>query len=217
MSLGLIGKKVGMTRVFTENGNSLPVTVVDVSGNRVTQIKTQEKDGYFAVQLAYGKKRAVRVNKPLAGHYSKASTEAGEIIKEFRINSVKELEQLESGMHVEIDMFQEGQKVDISGITIGKGYAGTIKRHNFSANRTTHGNSKAHRKPGSIGMAQDPGRIFPGKRMSGQMGNVKRTIQNLEIIRVDKDRNLLLIKGAIPGSAGNNVFICSSVKAKQKI
>jgi len=214
MSLGLIGKKIGMTRVFTENGNSLPVTVVDVSGNRITQIKTQEKDGYCAVQLAYGKKRAVRVNKPLAGHYSKAGAEAGEIIKEFRVNSGDGLEQLENGSSIEIDIFQEGQKVDISGISIGKGYAGTIKRHNFSANRTTHGNSKAHRKPGSIGMAQDPGRIFPGKRMSGQMGNVRKTIQNLEIIRVDKERNLLLIKGAVPGSTGNNVLIRPSIKAK---
>lgn len=215
MSLGLIGQKLGMTRVFTENGDSLPVTIIDVSQNRVTQIKTQESDGYSAVQLAFGKKRAVRVNKPLAGHYSKAGAEAGGIIREFRVNSDEELPQFENGSSVEIDIFQEGQIVDISGITIGKGYAGTIKRHNFSSNRASHGNSKAHRKPGSIGMAQDPGRIFPGKKMSGQMGNVKRTIQNLEIIRIDKERNLLLVKGAVPGSAGGKVIIRPSVKVKQ--
>ncbi|MCB1949722.1 50S ribosomal protein L3 [Nitrosomonas sp.] len=215
MGLGLIGKKIGMTRVFTENGDSLPVTVIDVSHNRVTQIKSQEKDGYSAAQLVFGKKRAVRVNKPLAGHYSKAGAEAGEIIKEFRVNSDEALGELKIGATIEIDIFQEGQKVDVSGITIGKGYAGTIKRHNFSANRTTHGNSKAHRKPGSIGMAQDPGRIFPGKRMSGQMGSVKKTIQNLEIIRIDKDKNLLLIKGSLPGSKGGKVFIRPSIKVKQ--
>ncbi|MCP5242132.1 MAG: 50S ribosomal protein L3 [Burkholderiales bacterium] len=215
MGLGLIGKKIGMTRVFTENGDSLPVTVIDVSHNRVTQIKSQEKDGYSAAQLVFGKKRAIRVNKPLAGHYSKAGAEAGEIIKEFRVNSDEALGELKIGATIEIDIFQEGQKVDVSGITIGKGYAGTIKRHNFSANRTTHGNSKAHRKPGSIGMAQDPGRIFPGKRMSGQMGSVKKTIQNLEIIRIDKDKNLLLIKGSLPGSKGGKVFIRPSIKVKQ--
>ncbi|GJL76612.1 50S ribosomal protein L3 [Nitrosomonas sp.] len=215
MSLGLIGQKIGMTRVFAENGDSFPVTVVDVSQNRVTQIKTQETDGYSAIQLSFGKKRAVRVNKPLAGHYSKAGAEAGSLIKEFRVNSDEELAQIESGSIIEIDLFQAGQKVDVSGTTIGKGYAGTIKRHNFSSNRTTHGNSKAHRKPGSIGMAQDPGRIFPGKRMSGQMGSVKRTTQNLEIVKVDKERNLLLIKGAIPGSKGGKVLIRPSIKVKQ--
>ncbi|SEN22786.1 50S ribosomal protein L3 [Nitrosomonas marina] len=217
MSLGLIGRKIGMTRIFTENGDSLPVTVVDVAQNRVTQIKSRDKDGYTAIQLTYGKRRAVRVNKPQTGHYSKAGTEAGELIKEFRIDSDDELSQFENGSNIEIDIFQEGQKVDISGITIGKGYAGTIKRHNFSANRTTHGNSKAHRKPGSIGMAQDPGRIFPGKRMSGQMGNVKRTIQNLEIVKVDKGRNLLLIKGALPGSKGGKVIIRPSIKLNSNV
>ncbi|MCP5245250.1 MAG: 50S ribosomal protein L3 [Burkholderiales bacterium] len=215
MSLGLIGQKIGMTRVFTENGDSVPVTVIDVSNNRVTQIKTQESDGYSAVQLTFGKKRAIRVNKPLSGHYSKAGTEAGGIIREFRVISNDELKRLENGSRIEIDVFQEGQKVDISGVTIGKGYAGTIKRHNFSSNRASHGNSKAHRKPGSIGMAQDPGRIFPGKKMSGQMGDVKRTTQNLEIVRIDKERNLLLVKGAIPGSRGGNVIIRPSIKAKQ--
>ncbi|SFK41313.1 LSU ribosomal protein L3P [Nitrosomonas aestuarii] len=215
MSLGLIGQKIGMTRVFAENGDSLPVTVVDVSQNRVTQIKTQETDGYSAVQLSFGKKRSVRVNKPLAGHYSKAGAEAGSLIKEFRVSSDEDVAHIENGSIIDIDLFQAGQKVDVSGTTIGKGYAGTIKRHNFSSNRATHGNSKAHRKPGSIGMAQDPGRIFPGKRMSGQMGNVKRTIQNLEIVKVDKERNLLLIKGAIPGSKGGKVLIRPSIKVKQ--
>jgi large subunit ribosomal protein L3 len=203
-----------MTRIFTENGDSLPVTVVDVAGNRVTQIKTSDTDGYSAVQVAFGVKRPIRVNKPLAGHFSKAGSEAGSSMKEFRVTSDEEVKQLTLGSVVEIDIFQVGQKVDVSGTTIGKGYAGSIKRHHFSSNRSSHGNSKAHRKPGSIGMAQDPGRIFPGKRMSGHLGNEKRTTQNLEIIRIDKDRNLLLIKGAVPGSKGGEVIISSSVKSK---
>lgn len=214
MSLGLIGRKIGMTRIFTENGDSLPITVVDVAGNRVTQIKTSDTDGYSAVQVAFGRKRPIRVNKPLAGHFSKAGCEAGSVLKEFRVASDEEAKQLALGSFVEIDMFQVGQKIDVSGITIGKGYAGSIKRHHFSSNRASHGNSKAHRKPGSIGMAQDPGRIFPGKRMSGHLGNEKRTTQNLEIIRIDKDRNLLLIKGCVPGAKGGEVIISSSVKSK---
>lgn len=214
MSLGLIGQKLGMTRIFTENGDSIPVTVVDVAGNRIAQLKTNEKDGYSAIQVAFGKKRPIRVNKPLTGHYSKAGIEAASVLKEFRVSSEDELADLSAGSMVSIEIFQIGQKVDVSGITIGKGYAGTIKRHHFSSNRSSHGNSKAHRKPGSIGMAQDPGRIFPGKRMSGQLGNVKRTIQNLEIIKIDKDKNLLLIKGAIPGSKGGQIIISSSIKAK---
>jgi large subunit ribosomal protein L3 len=214
MSLGLIGRKIGMTRIFTESGDSLPVTVVDVTGNRVTQVKTSETDGYSAVQVAFGVKRPIRVNKPLAGHFSKAGSEAASSLKEFRLASDREVMQLTLGSIVEIDIFQVGQKVDVSGTTIGKGYAGTIKRHHFSSNRASHGNSKAHRKPGSIGMAQDPGRIFPGKRMSGHLGNEKRTTQNLEIIRIDKERNLLLIKGAVPGSKGGEVIISSSVKIK---
>jgi large subunit ribosomal protein L3 len=214
MSLGLIGRKIGMTRIFTESGDSLPVTVVDVTGNRVTQVKTSETDGYSAVQVAFGVKRPIRVNKPLAGHFSKAGSEAASSLKEFRLASDREVMQLTLGSIVEIDIFQAGQKVDVSGTTIGKGYAGTIKRHHFSSNRASHGNSKAHRKPGSIGMAQDPGRIFPGKRMSGHLGNEKRTTQNLEIIRIDKERNLLLIKGAVPGSKGGEVIISSSVKSK---
>ena len=213
MSLGLIGRKIGMTRIFTENGDSLPVTVVEVSNNRVTQIKNTEIDGYSAVQLAFGKKKANRVNKSAAGHYAKASVEAGSVLREFRVDKNDYLESLRAGAVIEINIFKVGQKVDVSGVTIGKGYAGAIKRHHFSSNRASHGNSKAHNKPGSIGMAQDPGRIFPGKRMSGHMGNVKRTIQNLEILRIDGERSLLLIKGAIPGSKGQNVIVRPSVKA----
>lgn len=212
MSLGLIGRKVGMTRIFTENGDSLPVTVIEVSNNRVAQIKSIEIDGYSAIQLAFGKKKANRVNKPAIGHYSKASVEAGSILREFRVEKGEHLESLRAGAVIEINIFEVGQKVDVSGITIGKGYAGVIKRHHFSSNRASHGNSKAHNKPGSIGMAQDPGRVFPGKRMSGHLGNVKRTVQNLEILRIDSERSLLLIKGAIPGSKGRNVIVRPSVK-----
>jgi len=215
MSLGLIGRKIGMTRIFTENGESQPVTVVDVAENRITQIKKSDIDGYSAVQICFGKKRPIRVSKPMTGHFSKAGIEAGKIIKEFRVGSDEELENLTTGSLIDIEIFNIGQKVDVSGISIGKGYAGTIKRHHFSSNRSTHGNSKAHRKPGSIGMAQDPGRIFPGKKMSGQLGNVKRTIQNLEIMKIDKERNLLLIKGSIPGSRGGEVIISTSVKSKK--
>lgn len=214
MSIGLIGRKIGMTRIFSENGDSLPVTVVDVANNRVTQIKSEQSDGYKAVQLVYGEKRSVRVTKPMAGHFSKAGTEAGSITREFRVKTDEELEAYTAGQVIQLDVFEAGQKVDVSGITIGKGYAGTIKRHNFTANRASHGNSKAHRKPGSTGMAQDPGRIFPGKRMSGRMGGVRRTTQNLEILRVDTKNGLLLIKGAIPGSTGGNVLVRPSVKIR---
>lgn len=212
MSLGLIGRKIGMTRLFTENGDSLPVTVIDVSDNRVTQIKKTETDGYAAVQLSFGKKKANRVNKASVGHFAKAGVEAGAIVKEFRIKDVTELEYLQTGSIVKNNIFTVGQKIDVSGITIGKGFAGAIKLHHFSSNRASHGNSKAHKKPGSIGMAQDPGRVFPGKRMPGHMGNVKRTIQNLEILRIDNERNLLLVKGAIPGSKGGYVIVQSSIK-----
>ncbi len=212
MSLGLIGRKIGMTRIFTENGDSLPVTVVDVSNNRVTQTKNKEIDGYFAVQLSFGQKRANRMSKSIAGHYSKAGVETGSILREFRIDKDGDFKSIEMGMIIKSDIFKVGQRVDVSGVTIGKGYAGVIKRHHFSSNRASHGNSKAHNKPGSIGMAQDPGRVFPGKRMSGHMGNVKRTTQNLEILRIDSERNLLLIKGAIPGSKGGNVMVRPSVK-----
>lgn len=215
MGMGLIGRKVGMTRIFTENGDSLPVTVIDVSNNRITQIKKIETDGYSAVQLTFGKRKATRVNKPAKGHFSKAGVEAGSIAKEFRMSTEEISDQFQNGKAIECNIFRVGQKVDISGTTIGKGYAGTIKLHNFSSNRASHGNSKAHNKPGSIGMAQDPGRVFPGKRMSGHMGNVKRTVQNIEILRVDDKRNLLLVKGAIPGSKGGNVIVRPCIKVKK--
>ncbi|SDW94347.1 50S ribosomal protein L3 [Nitrosomonas oligotropha] len=215
MAIGLIGRKVGMTRIFTENGDSLPVTVIDVSNNRITQLKKYDTNGYSAAQLTFGKKRASRVNKSIAGHFSKAGVEAGSIIKEFRVTADEDINQLQNGAVITCGIFNVGQKVDVSGTTIGKGYAGTIKLHNFSSNRASHGNSKAHNKPGSIGMAQDPGRVFPGKRMSGHMGNVRRTVQNVEILRIDEARNLLLLKGAIPGSKGGNVIVRSSVKVKK--
>jgi large subunit ribosomal protein L3 len=211
MSLGLVGRKVGMTRIFTDDGESQPVTVLDVSNNRVTQIKTSETDGYSAVQVTFGKLRASRVNKPSAGHFAKAAVEAGHMLKEFRVTS-DQLSTLKPGAVIAVDIFQVGQKVDVTGISIGKGYAGVIKRHHFSSNRATHGNSKSHNVPGSIGMAQDPGRVFPGKRMSGHLGSVQRTTQNLVVIRVDSERGLLLIKGAIPGSRGGDVIIHPSVK-----
>ena len=215
MAIGLIGRKVGMTRIFTENGDSLPVTVIDVSNNRITQLKKSDTNGYSAVQLTFGKKRANRVNKSIAGHFSKAGVEAGSIVKEFRVTADEDINQLQTGAVITCGIFNVGQKVDVSGTTIGKGYAGTIKLHNFSSNRASHGNSKAHNKPGSIGMAQDPGRVFPGKRMSGHMGNVRRTVQNVEILRIDEARNLLLLKGAIPGSKGGNVIVRSSIKVKK--
>lgn len=211
MSLGLVGRKVGMTRIFTDDGDSQPVTVLDVSNNRVTQIKTLDTDGYSAVQVTFGKRRASRVNKPAAGHFAKAAVEAGHILKEFRVTQ-EALVNLKPGAVIGLDIFQVGQKVDVTGTSIGKGYAGVIKRHGFSSNRASHGNSKSHNVPGSIGMAQDPGRVFPGKRMSGHLGSVRRTTQNLEVLRVDAARGLLLIKGAIPGSRGGDVIVHPSVK-----
>ena len=211
--LGLLGRKVGMTRIFTEDGESIPVTVLDVSNNRVTQIKTPEADGYAAVQVTYGTRRASRVAKAQAGHLAKAGVEAGSFTKEFRMDA-EALSQLTAGSNVSVEIFEVGQKVDVSGVTIGKGYAGTIKRYNFSSGRATHGNSRSHNVPGSIGMAQDPGRVFPGKRMTGHMGDVNRTVQNLEIARVDAERGLLLVKGAVPGSKNGNIIVRSAVKAK---
>lgn len=211
MSLGLVGRKVGMTRIFTDDGDSQPVTVLDVSNNRVTQIKTPDTDGYTAVQVTFGKRRASRVNKPSAGHFAKAAVEAGHTLKEFRVTQ-EQLASLKPGAVIGVDIFKAGQKVDVTGVTIGKGYAGVIKRHHFSSNRASHGNSRSHNVPGSIGMAQDPGRVFPGKRMSGHLGSVQRTTQNLEVLRVDAERGLLLIKGAIPGSRGGDVLVHPSVK-----
>jgi len=211
MSLGLVGRKVGMTRIFTDEGDSLPVTVLDVSDNRVTQIKTAATDGYSAVQVAYGKRRASRVSKALAGHFSKAGVEAGSTLNEFRVPEA-DLANLKVGGKIGADLFKVGQKVDVSGTSQGKGFAGVIKRHHFSSNRASHGNSLSHRTPGSIGMAQDPGRVFPGKRMAGHLGNVKRTVQSLVVVRVDLERQLLLIKGAIPGSRGGDVVVSPAAK-----
>ncbi|KDB06671.1 Ribosomal protein L3 [Burkholderia sp. lig30] len=213
MSLGLVGRKVGMTRIFTADGDSIPVTVLDVSDNRVTQIKTVETDGYTAVQVAFGSRRASRVTKPLAGHLAKAGVEAGEILKEFRIDAAKAAE-LSNGAVVGTDLFEVGQKVDVQGVSIGKGYAGTIKRYNFASGRASHGNSRSHNVPGSIGMAQDPGRVFPGKRMTGHMGDETVTVQNVEIARIDADRKLLLVKGAVPGAKGGKVFVTPAVKTR---
>ncbi|SFO20039.1 large subunit ribosomal protein L3 [Nitrosospira briensis] len=211
MSLGLVGRKVGMTRIFTDDGDSQPVTVLDVSNNRVTQIKTPATDGYSAVQVTFGKRRPIRVNKPSAGHFAKAAVEAGHVLKEFRVKG-EVINNLKLGAVIGSEIFQAGQKVDVTGISIGKGYAGVIKRHGFSSNRASHGNSRSHNVPGSIGMAQDPGRVFPGKRMTGHLGSVQRTTQNLEVLRVDGERGLLLIKGAIPGSRGGDVVVHPSVK-----
>jgi len=212
MSLGLVGRKIGMTRVFTEDGASVPVTVLDVSDNRVTQIKTFATDGYSAVQVTCGTRRAHRVTKPLVSHFAKAGVEAGRALKEFTASS-DEIGDLKLGDTLTLDRFQIGQKVDVSGTSQGKGFSGVIKRHNFSSNRASHGNSITTRAPGSIGQAQDPGRVFPGKKMAGHYGAAKTTTQNLEIIRIDAERHLLLIKGAIPGSKGNDVIIRPRVKA----
>jgi len=213
MSLGLLGRKVGMMRIFTDDGDSIPVTVVDVSNNRVTQIKTPETDGYTAVQVTFGKRRPSRVNKAAAGHLAKAGAEAGTVLKEFRVDAAKAAE-FKPGDQVAVSLFEAGQKVDVQGVSIGKGYAGTIKRYNFASGRATYGNSRCHNAPGSIGMAQDPGRVFPGKRMTGHMGDVTRTVQNLEVARVDAERQLILIKGAVPGARNGDVVVFPAVKAK---
>lgn len=213
MSLGLIGRKVGMTRIFTDEGESVPVTVLEVVPNRVTQIKTAASDGYTGLQVAYGERRASRIGKALTGHYAKAGVSAGAGIKEFSVSD-EVLANYAVGGQVTVELFQAGQLVDVTGTSIGKGFAGGIKRHNFGSGRATHGNSRSHNVPGSIGMAQDPGRVFPGKRMPGHLGAVKTTVQNLEIVRVDAERNLLLIKGAVPGSKGGDVVVRPSVKVK---
>ena len=216
MNLGLVGRKVGMTRVFTDDGDTVPVTVVDVSNNRVTQLKTLEVDGYSAVQVAFGKRRASRVVKAAAGHFAKAGVEAGSVLREFRV-AVDKLGELKLGGVVGVNVFQVGQMVDVTGITIGKGFQGVIKRHHFSSNRATHGNSRSHNSPGSIGMAQDPGRVFPGKRMAGHLGADKRTAQSLQIVRIDEARQLLLIRGAIPGSRGGDVVVVPAKRVKKVV
>ncbi len=215
MSLGLVGRKVGMMRIFTDDGDSIPVTVLDVSNNRVAQIKTVGNDGYSAVQVAYGQRRASRVTKSQAGHFAKAGVEAGTDLREFKI-SEEQLAQFQPGSVIRAEIFEAGQKVDVSGTSIGKGFAGTIKRHNFSSNRASHGNSRSHNVPGSIGMAQDPGRVFPGKRMAGHLGAVSNTVQNLVIARVDVERQLLLVRGAVPGAKNGSVVVTPAVRVAPK-
>lgn len=211
MTLGLVGRKVGMTRVFDEHGASVPVTVLDMSANRVTQLKSKDTDGYVAVQVTFGQKKANRVNKAEGGHYAKAGVEAGRGLVEFTVSEEK-LAELKVGEEITVGLFEAGQLVDVTGTSKGKGFSGTIKRHNFGSQRASHGNSRSHRVPGSIGMAQDPGRVFPGKRMAGQYGNTKSTVQHLEIVRVDADRQLLLVKGAVPGAVNSDVVVRPSVK-----
>lgn len=210
--LGLVGRKIGMTRIFTEDGESIPVTVLDMAGNRITQVKTEENDGYNAIQVAFGSKKPSRVSKPLAGHYAKAGVEAGEMLKEFHIEA-DALANLTVGSTLTVEMFTAGQKVDVTGVTIGKGFAGAIKRHHFSSNRASHGNSVTTRAPGSIGNRQDPGRVFPGKRMAGHLGDVQRTTQNLVVARIDVERQLLLVRGAVPGAKGGKIIVRPAVKA----
>jgi large subunit ribosomal protein L3 len=211
MTLGLVGRKVGMTRVFTDDGDSLPVTVLDVSDNRVTQIKAAATDGYNAVQVTFGKRRASRVNKAAAGHLAKAAVEAGHVLREFRVSET-ELGNFKLGGKIGVDIFKVGQIVDVTGVSQGKGFAGVIKRHHFSSNRASHGNSLSTNKPGSTGMAQDPGRVFPGKRMAGHLGAVQRTSQCLVVVRVDAERQLLLVKGSVPGSRGRDIVVRPTTK-----
>ena len=211
MSLGMVGRKVGMTRVFTDDGAAIPVTVLDVANNRVTQVKTPETDGYSAVQVAYGKRRASRVTKAQAGHFAKAGVESGVVLKEFTV-PVVDLAKFKAGDVVGVDTFTVGQLVDVTGTTKGRGFSGAIRRHHFSSNRASHGNSRSHNSPGSIGMAQDPGRVFPGKRMAGQHGNVTRTTQLLSVVRVDTARGLLLVKGCVPGADDGLIVVLPSVK-----
>ena len=215
--LGLLGRKVGMMRVFTDDGDSIPVTVIDVSNNRVTQVKTLDNDGYVSLQVTFGARRASRVTKPMAGHLAKAGVEAGEIIQEFRVTQDVAAQHVAGSVIAANVVFAVGQKVDVQGTTIGKGFAGTIKRHHFKSQRASHGNSRSHNVPGSISMAQDPGRVFPGKRMSGHLGVDLVTTQNLDVIRVDEARQLLMVKGAIPGSKNGFVTVSPAVKAKTEV
>jgi large subunit ribosomal protein L3 len=213
MTIGIIGRKAGMTRIFTEDGASIPVTVIAIEPNRVTQVKTVENDGYRALQVTTGSRRPSRVTRPMAGHFAKAGTEAGRGLWEFRLAD-GEGEAIEVGSEIGLDMFEAGQDVDVCGTSIGKGYAGVIKRHNFRTQDATHGNSLSHRAPGSIGQCQTPGRVVKGRRMSGHMGNVRRTTQNIEVVRVDTERNLLLVKGSVPGARGGDVIVRPAVKAR---
>jgi len=211
--LGLLGRKVGMMRIFTDDGDAVPVTVLDVSNNRVTQVKTEETDGYSALQVTFGARKASRVNKPEAGHLAKAGVEAGTVLKEFRVTA-DVAASYPAGAQVPVGLFAVGQVVDVQGTSIGKGFTGTIKRHNFSSQRASHGNSRSHNVPGSISMAQDPGRVFPGKKMSGHRGDVTKTIQNLDIVRIDEARQLLLVRGAVPGAKNGHVIVSPAIKAR---
>lgn len=213
MTIGIVGRKAGMTRIFTEDGVSIPVTVIEVEPNRVSQMKTQETDGYRAVQVTTGSRRPSRVNKAAAGHYAKAGVEAGRGLWEFRLGD-GEGDDLELGSTISVDIFLEGQKVDVMGTSIGKGFAGVIKRYNFGMQDATHGNSLSHRAVGSIGMGQNPGHVIKGKKMAGHMGNARTTNQNLEVVRVDAERNLLLVKGAVPGAKGGDLIVRPAIKAK---
>jgi large subunit ribosomal protein L3 len=215
MSLGLVGRKVGMTRIFADDGRAVPVTVLDMANNRVTQIKTPEADGYAALQVTFGKRRASRVTKPQAGHLAKAGVEAGVLSREFRI-AADELAKFKPGDVIGVDTFTVGQLVDVTGTTKGRGFTGVITRHNFSSNRASHGNSRSHNSPGSISMAQDPGRVFPGKRMAGHYGSETRTVQTLPVVRVDKERGLLLVKGSVPGMDGGHIVVRPAAKAPAK-
>jgi len=215
MTMGIVGRKCGMTRVFTEDGDSIPVTVIEAQPNRITQVKTVESDGYRALQVTAGSKKPSRVSKPRAGHFAAAKVEAGDLLTEIRIGEADEAE-YQIGSTLEVGLFEEGQMVDVIGTSIGKGFAGTVKRHNFSMQDATHGNSLAHRAPGSIGQNQTPGRVFKGKKMSGHMGNVRRTVQNLQVVRVDAERNLLLIRGAVPGHKGGKVIVRPAIKARHE-
>ena len=214
MKIGLIGRKRGMTRVFTEEGSSVPVTVIEVDPNRVTQVKSEETDGYRAVQVTIGSRRANLLNKPVSGHFARAGVEAGEGLWELRLPEGESAE-LEAGSELKVDMFEAGERVDVTGTSKGKGFAGTVKRHNFRTQDATHGNSLSHRAPGSIGQNQTPGRVFKGKKMAGHMGDERVTTQNLEVVRVDAERNLLLIKGAVPGAAGGIVLVRPASKSVQ--
>ena len=211
--LGLLGRKVGMMRIFTDDGDAIPVTVLDVSNNRVAQVKTVENDGYSAIQVAFGERKASRVSKPEAGHFAKAGVEAGRILQEFRVPA-DVAGQYAPGAQVPVGVFAVGQMVDVQGTSIGKGFTGTIKRHNFKSQRASHGNSRSHNVPGSISMAQDPGRVFPGKKMSGQRGHVTKTVQNLDIVRIDEARQLLLVRGAVPGHKNGHVVVSPAIKVK---
>jgi large subunit ribosomal protein L3 len=215
MAIGVIGRKAGMTRIFGDDGQSIPVTVIEVQPNRVTQARTEERDGYRAVQVTTGRRRKSRVTQPMAGHFAKAGVEPGNVLREFRLDG-GEGDDLADGSELNVSLFEAGQKVDVRGVTKGRGFTGTIRRHHFRGQDNSHGNSLSHRAPGSIGQCQTPGRVLKGKKMAGQMGNVNRCQQNLEVVRVDADRNLLLVRGGVPGPAGGRLFVVPSVKQKNR-